>query len=1168
MALFRRFFYRKPPDGLLEITERVYVFDSCFSTDVLDDDIYRVHMRQIATQLHEQFPDSSFLVFNFREGERKSQLTDILSQYDMTVMDYPRQYEGCPILSLEMIHHFMRSGDSWISLEGHQNIVLLHCERGGWPTLAFMLAGFLLYRKLHTGEQKTLDLLHREAPRGLLPLLTPLNPIPSQIRYLQYISRRNISSEWPPPDRALALDCLILRVVPSFDAEGGCRPIVRVYGLDPRDKENRTTRMLFNMAKKRKSVRYLRQVDCDVVKIDIQCGVQGDVVLECIHVNADLTREEMMFRVMFNTAFIRSNILMLGKDDIDVLWDAKDRFTKEFRGEVLFTDMDSSCTPKVPVPMLGGEEKGGLPIEAFAKVQELFSNMDWNDEKGDAALRFLRQISSANGFADSTGNDSSDKVKEGIDGQEGKEPMRLDGLKQLVEDLSNPSQTVSAQPELPLRSVHGAMVASSVGVGATPILSGENNTPKALSKAAAPAPPPLPSSSMGHPQTTGAPPPPPPPPPPPLSGGLSRSTGAPPPPPPSLSASTVSKAPPAPPLPSNAPPPPPKTNSSPAAPSSAPPPPPPPPVSKAPPAPPPPPGSTAKAPPPPPPPPGSTTKAPPPPPPPPGSKAPTSGAKGPPAPPPPPGVKGPPNPPPPPGTKRPPAPPPPPGSKGPPPPPPPGGKGPSAPPPPPGGRGPQSRAQGGPSPPAPPLGNLKGSASTASSAPVAPPAAAKKASLKPFHWVKVTRAVQGSLWAEAQKSDDVARGPEIDASELASLFSAAVPTAVAAERPGGRRASLGSRPEKVHLIEMRRANNIEIMLTKVKMPLPDVLSAILALDGSILDVDQVENLIKHCPTKEEMDTLKGYTGDKEKLGKCEQFFLEMMSVPRVESKLRVFAFKLQFATQVGDLRKGLNIVNNASKEVRESLKLRQIMQTILSLGNALNQGTARGSAIGFKLDSLLKLTDTRAKNNKMTLMHYLCKVISDKLPDLLDFHKDLAHLEEASKVQLKFLAEEMQAVTKSLGKVEQELTASDNDGAVSNGFQKNLKSFLAMAEADVRSLTFLYSEVGRNADVLAQYFGEDPARCPFEQVVTILLNFVTMFKRAHEENIKFAEIERKKAEREAEQEKLKNSPSKKELDSVKRDAEGGLAFKLAKVAGALVGEAEIARMKKSGKPRF
>jgi hypothetical protein len=38
-----------------------------------------------------------------------------------------------------------------------------------------------------------------------------------------------------------------------------------------------------------------------------------------------------------------------------------------------------------------------------------------------------------------------------------------------------------------------------------------------------------------------------------------------------------------------------------------------------------------------------------------------------------------------------------------------------------------------------------------------------------------------------------------------------------------------------------------------------------------------------------------------------------------------------------------------------------------------------GSAIGFRLDSLLKLTDTRARNNKMTLMHYLCKVQIDTL---------------------------------------------------------------------------------------------------------------------------------------------------------------------------------------------
>lgn len=33
-------------------------------------------------------------------------------------------------------------------------------------------------------------------------------------------------------------------------------------------------------------------------------------------------------------------------------------------------------------------------------------------------------------------------------------------------------------------------------------------------------------------------------------------------------------------------------------------------------------------------------------------------------------------------------------------------------------------------------------------------------------------------------------------------------------------------------------------------------AAVLAMDESVLDVDQVENLIKFCPTKEEMELLK------------------------------------------------------------------------------------------------------------------------------------------------------------------------------------------------------------------------------------------------------------------------------------------------------------------------
>ncbi|KAF5461350.1 hypothetical protein F2P56_017458 [Juglans regia] len=1170
MALFRKFFYRKPPDGLLEISERVYVFDSCFTTDVWEEDEYKVYIGGIVGKLREHFPDASFMVFNFREGENQSQISNILSEYDMTVMDYPRHYEGCPLLTMEMIHHFLRSSESWLSL-GQQNLLLMHCERGGWPVLAFMLASLLIYRKQYTGEQKTLDMIYKQAPRELLQLMSPLNPMPSQLRYLQYVSRRNVGSEWPPLDRALTLDCIIMRFLPNMDGEGGCCPIFRIYGQDPFMAADRTTKVLFSTPKRSKIVRHYQQADCELVKFDIHCHVQGDVVLECISLDNDLEREEMMFRVMFNTAFIRSNILILNGDEIDILWNAKDKFSKNFRAEVLFSEMDAANS-LISIVCPGIEEKEGLPVEAFAKVQEIFNNVDWLDPKVDVALNVLQQIKESD-FLQETSKYISVPTAEGISlpdstpenlkseskasKAQGKQPMQSFesclhsdsvrkkiepqelqvalqrraqskiisqrgrptslsapassqgspvnisryhsapsalGITALLQDhaasnseevvkhavamaLHSPAPSISniAKPVQPtkeptpsklttshasfslqssidatkeptpskLKPSHASFsLQSSIDVTKEPTpskltpshasfsLQSSINVPITSGKTSAASPShqlmPLSissakdSSPTQHPGTTiqSSIPPPSPPPPPPFYGAspsdaLKSSCSIPPSPPfsevsPSSSIKNSFSAPP--------PPPPPSSllgtplsstikNSF-----STPPPPPPPPLSETPPSflktslsgslPPPPPPAipssnacavdsapcvknaavTSASPPPPPLPhsgpasgPTKISSAPSPPPPPPPSLPPNSAMKdsssknsahAPPVPPPPaPFAKA-------------------------------------------GSASPQShsRASAGNVPPipGPPSGATLSSkgwgVSRSSPRNQAPP---KKSNLKPYHWLKLTRAMQGSLWAEAQKTDEASKAPDFDMSELESLFSAAAPNSQHGSSGGkSNRLGSGSKSEKVQLIELRRAYNCEIMLTKVKVPLPELVSSVLALDESALDVDQVENLIKFCPTKEEIDLLKGYGGNKENLGKCEQFFLELMKVPRVESKLRVFSFKIQFHSQVSDLRNNLNIVNSASEETRNSAKLKRIMQTILSLGNALNHGTARGSAIGFRLDSLLKLTDTRARNNKMTLMHYLCKVLAEKLPELLDFPKELESLEASTKLKV------------------------------------------------------------------------------------------------------------------------------------------------------------------------
>lgn len=215
------------------------------------------------------------MVFNFKKDERKSRFTELLGQLDMTVMDYPFHYEGCPLLSMEMIHHFVTTSDNWLSVDVNKNQILLHCDYGGWPLLVFIISCFLIFRHEQTGETKTLDLVQKEAPRGLLQEVSAINYSASQVRYLQYISRRNVKAdEWPPKDKILVLDCLIMRTVPSFNADGGCRPVVRLYGRDPHG-SSPATEQIFSMGKKSRSTKAYSKVGFDLLNWQVE-GIRCD----------------------------------------------------------------------------------------------------------------------------------------------------------------------------------------------------------------------------------------------------------------------------------------------------------------------------------------------------------------------------------------------------------------------------------------------------------------------------------------------------------------------------------------------------------------------------------------------------------------------------------------------------------------------------------------------------------------------------------------------------------------------------------------------------------------------------------------------------------------------------------------------------------------------------
>lgn len=104
--------------------------------------------------------------------------------------------------------------------------------------------------------------------------------------------------------------------------------------------------------------------------------------------------------------------------------------------------------------------------------------------------------------------------------------------------------------------------------------------------------------------------------------------------------------------------------------------------------------------------------------------------------------------------------------------------------------------------------------------------------------------------------------------------------------------------KNLSLLDPRKAQNVGIAIARFRMPISEVREAIIKMDETRFGVDKLNILIPMAPTVEEQDMLKNFEGDKNLLGEAEKFFLEMLSIPRFNQRIKCFRFKLQFETRV------------------------------------------------------------------------------------------------------------------------------------------------------------------------------------------------------------------------------------------------------------------------------
>ncbi|KAK5644344.1 hypothetical protein RI129_005644 [Pyrocoelia pectoralis] len=305
------------------------------------------------------------------------------------------------------------------------------------------------------------------------------------------------------------------------------------------------------------------------------------------------------------------------------------------------------------------------------------------------------------------------------------------------------------------------------------------------------------------------------------------------------------------------------------------------------------------------------------------------------------------------------------------------------------------------------------------------------------------------------------------------------------------------KPEHVTLLEHTRLRNIAISRRKLEMPVEKVTNAINLLDLKQLSLENVELLQRMVPTEQECKAYREYVIEKKNvnvLTEEDKFLMHLTKVERISAKLSIMSYVGNFYDNIHLIAPQVHAVISASNSVKNSKKLRSVLEIILAFGNYLNS-SRRGPAYGFKLQSLESLLDIKSTDKRMCLLHYIVTTIRQKFPELLNFESDLLYIEKAASVSLENVVTDVHELEKGMDIVRKE---SDTRGKGAQSVV--LKDFLSNSEDKLRKLRSDSKIAQESFRECVEYFAESSRTTDANTFFSLLVRFAKAFKVADQEN--------------------------------------------------------------------
>ncbi|XP_054326823.1 protein diaphanous homolog 2 isoform X2 [Pongo pygmaeus] len=415
-------------------------------------------------------------------------------------------------------------------------------------------------------------------------------------------------------------------------------------------------------------------------------------------------------------------------------------------------------------------------------------------------------------------------------------------------------------------------------------------------------------------------------------------------------------------------------------------------------------------------------------------------------------------------------------------------------------------------------------------------------SMKRINWSKIepTELSENCFWLKVK--EDKFENPDLFA-KLALNFGTQIKVQKNAEALEEKKTvPTKKKVKELRILDPKTAQNLSIFLGSYRMPYEEIRNIILEVNEDMLSEALIQNLVKHLPEQKILNELAELKNEYDDLCEPEQFGVVMSSVKMLQPRLSSILFKLTFEEHVNNIRPSIIAVTLACEELKKSESFNRLLELVLLVGNYMNSGSRNAQSLGFKINFLCKIRDTKSADQKTTLLHFIADICEEKYRDILKFPEELEHVESASKVSAQILKSNLASMEQQIVHLERDIKKFPQAENQHDKFVEKMTSFTKTAREQYEKLSTMHNNMMKLYENLGEYFIFDSKTVSIEEFFGDLNNFRTLFLEAVRENNKRREMEEKTrraklAKEKAEQEKLERQKKKKQLIDINKEGD-------------------------------